>query len=208
MTTPEDLVREQIGNMALHAVRNKEANVKQVLDHITACDKALAGLPKVAEAAQEVIAGLEAGQASALEEIERLRNDPELSPVLKGQLDNFTELADSFCKLNKLYSKSLSALAKTQVGFAKILKHELTLSLIQVSSDRLAQDATELANRMGKGQEAVAAYARNRFPGVFNAQPEPFVATPEGSSPFIAEPEPPPSSPAEEPPEFGFQDGA
>ena len=92
--SPQELVKEQLGNIALHAMNNQGLNIKTVLANLEACDKAIAGLPNLVDASNELASEYDQGE-----------------PV-------------------RTLANCVKNLAKTQIGYAKIMKHSLTLNLI------------------------------------------------------------------------------
>jgi len=153
--TPQQVAQEQLGAIALHASRNQGQNLKQILRGISACDKAIAGLPNLVEANEEAVAGIESVLETALSEISAMWVSPDLPQETKERLGELHQITTAFHETHRMFAKCLINLAKTQIGFAKILKHDLSMSLIYVQSEDHLTDCAELANKVGKSDEAL-----------------------------------------------------
>jgi hypothetical protein len=65
------------------------------------------------------------------------------------------------------FSKSVRALAKTQVTLARQVGTLATVALIYTSSNTFLHDASTLAAKLGKGDEALRTFAQSKFGNIF-----------------------------------------
>lgn len=119
--TPEELAREQLGNLMLHAIKHKKENVQAIIDHMSAAEKSVENLPKFIEAVEQ------------------------------GKTNN------------EQLGQMVRTLTKTCIQQAKAIKQLSTLMMIMVGSKEFDAMATDVAIRMGKGNEAIREFARSKF---------------------------------------------
>ncbi len=140
----EELVKQQIGNLAISQLKRRRPNMKELLERITVAETALRGLPKLVEACDELIAAADS----------------------KDDAGHYEMVSDTERQL----AKSVRALAKTQVGLAKSVRFMGTLLLPYLSGGNYTSDCCEMANKVGRGKEALHLMARSKFPDVFGGK--------------------------------------
>ena len=123
--TKEELAREQLGNLMLHALKHKRENIEELVGYLLTSEKAMKGLPNFIEA-------VETGKVS-----------------------------------NEQLGQMVRTLTKTAINQAKAIKQLSTFMMILVSSQTFDSAATDAAIKLGKGDEAVRAFAQSKFGKLF-----------------------------------------
>ena len=165
-------LQEQMGRVSLHAIDHQPENLVEIMLRIESAETMLRGLPQIVEAMEEI-------ETICHEHVDSLRE------ILKAAEDE----SDAYAVVNKteaalargisntvrqqaVIARSVRALAKTQIGLARSVQHFGSMLLIVVSSQDFLSDASQLANRCGRGEEGLRAFARQKFGDALNPQGE------------------------------------
>lgn len=168
---PEKVLRESAGNLMLHALKHREENIGEMVHLIAAMETAMAGLPKVVEAMEEFGGSCRTPPRIDDIEIPDAWNDQIGEKAGKKMFQDLQNILDGHFAMLRVFSNSMRACAKTQITLSKYLKHVATMLLPYMVSDSFAGDCSHAAIKMGKGDEALRAFAQAKFPSVFNKKP-------------------------------------
>ncbi len=117
----ESLAREQLANLMLHALKNKEKNVQAIIDGLALAEQTAKNMPKFIEAVDQ-------GKTS-----------------------------------NKELAQMVRTLAKVAGKQAETMRQMSVFMLVLVSTQGFDSAAAELAIKLGKGDEAIRQFAKNKF---------------------------------------------
>lgn len=148
----EDAMRDQLGDMFLRVIQDREGVVRELLAGILAAETMLRGLPKVVDAMDEI--------AEVLRTPPRI---PEDAPVPEFLREIAQKAIDDSARRSRTVVGSIRAVAKTQTTLARYVRHGSMLLLTYASSDTFMTDAAKLASRFGKGDQALRAMFRQKF---------------------------------------------
>lgn len=146
MSSDEE-ARLKIGGAALEALKSKPKNLGQILANLKSLDKAVSGLPNLVEACDATLAGFDEAEAEY------------------GAGTGGAQIGQ-----HRIYTKSIRALASTQIGFAKILQHSLNLLLVSVAGEQHLIDCACVARNCG--MELPAATPTTVTPEKFDDAPD------------------------------------
>lgn len=169
--TSEEQVQEQAGSLMLHALKHRKENIQELVDLLAAMDTAIAGLPKVVAVMEEL-----GGSCRTPPRITDLGTPEEwkekgTEEASRMALQSLQDIIDGHFSMLRTFCNSIRACAKSQAMFARYLKHVATMLLPYMVSDSFAADCSHAAMKMGKGDEALRAFAQAKFPSVFNKKP-------------------------------------
>jgi hypothetical protein len=159
----EEVVKDQIGSFMMHAMRKHEENIMELLKGIEAAETMLRGIPNIVSAMAD-LARIDEEHAAALAQV------IEASASAGGAYDVVSDAEGALARAQKntieqqrILAKSVRACAKTQVTLAKYLKHALTMLLVYVGSQDFLKNASEGACKVGRGDDAIREFARQKF---------------------------------------------
>ena len=133
---PVELVKQQIGNLAVDQLKNRRQNIDELLKRLEVAETLTRNLPKLVEACDELIA---------------TPTEDNCYDVVSGA--------------EKQLARSVRALAKGQLGLAKSVRFMGSFLLPYLSSSDYMSDCVEMANKVGRGQEALRLMAAAKFGG-------------------------------------------
>lgn len=148
----EDAMRDQLGDMFLRVIQDREGVVRELLAGILAAETMLRGLSKVVDAMDEI--------AEVLRTPPRI---PEDVPVPEFFREIVQKAIDDSARRSRTVVSSIRAVAKTQTILAHYVRHGSMLLLTYASSDTFMTDATKFAARFGKGDQALRAMFGQKF---------------------------------------------
>jgi hypothetical protein len=163
----EEIVKDQIGNFMMHAMKNHEENIVELLKGIEASETMLRGLPNIVSAMGD-LAQIDGEHAAALARvIEASEAGGEAYDVVSDVEGALARAQKNTIEQQRILARSVRACAKTQVTLAKYLKHSMTMLLVYVGSQDFLKNASESAIKAGRGDDAIRTFAQRKFGDAF-----------------------------------------
>lgn len=161
------LMVEQLGNVAMHALKHQPENLAEIQSRIQQAEKMRMGLPNVVEA-MEGLAALGEASAASLKSVLDVADAvgearPEVYEVVSELDISLARALQGVIKQQAVIARSVRALAKTQISLARASQHYGSMLLLWVASEEFMSAAAQMGNRMGRGEDTLHEYARQKF---------------------------------------------
>lgn len=159
-----ETARAKYGNVAMHALRNQAANLAEISERIEAAETMLRGLPNIVSAMGEIV-GMSAEEIAALQAMLDAADaeGEDAYDVVSGAERTLAVGLKTTLRQQQIMARSVCALAKTQLGLARACQHYGSMLLIWTASQDSMKAAAELGNKMGRGNDALREFARQKF---------------------------------------------
>lgn len=145
-----------LADFLIDVVKNREAISAEILQAVSVCETMIQGLPKVVEAMSPDEEGMRLGLGK---DLRRWKEEGAPDEFLKWAKEH----GDMIIGRILTHTKSVRAIAKTQITLARHLRNMSMLMMIYAVSDSCGTDAAKLASKLGKGDEALKALWRAKF---------------------------------------------